>query len=96
MQRVEQRQRFKSAKTVFRSESFYGYLMAMPAILGFLLFTIGPLIASFVLSFTDYSVTNKYQYVGLQNYSRLFSGEDVFFYKSLSVTFYYVLLSVPV
>ena len=53
MQRVEQRQRFKSAKTVFRSESFYGYLMAMPAILGFLLFTIGPLIASFVLSFSS-------------------------------------------
>ncbi|NLB90239.1 MAG: sugar ABC transporter permease [Clostridiales bacterium] len=70
--------------------------MASPAILGFFLFTIGPLLASLVLSFTDYSVTNQFEFIGLDNFKRLFSGEDVFFFKSLGVTFYYVLLSVPV
>lgn len=77
-------------------EEFFGRLMAAPAVLGFLLFTLGPLVASFILSFTDYSVTNQYQFIGLDNYKRLFSGDDPFFYKSIFVTFYYVSLAVPI
>ncbi len=77
-------------------EETFGYLMAAPAILGFLIFTLGPLLASLWLSFTDYSVTNVYQFIGLKNYQRLFSGADPFFYKSLGVTFYYVILAVPI
>jgi multiple sugar transport system permease protein len=69
--------------------------MASPAILGFLIFTLGPLLASLYLSFTDYSITNDYSFVGFENFRRLFTGEDSFFYKSLFVTFYYVLLAVP-
>ena len=76
-------------------EETFGYLMAAPAILGFFIFTFGPLLASLWLSFTDYSVTNVYKFVGLDNYRRLFSGADPFFYKSLRVTFYYVILAVP-
>ena len=77
-------------------EETFGYLMAAPAILGFFIFTFGPLLASLWLSFTDYSVTNVYKFVGLDNYRRLFSGADPFFYKSLRVTFYYVILAVPI
>ena len=81
---------------LMRKEEAYGYLMAAPAILGFFIFTLGPLLASLWLSFTDYSVTNVYKFVGLANYKRLFSGADPFFYKSLGVTLYYVALSVPI
>lgn len=77
-------------------ESLYGYIMAAPIIVGFFVFTLGPLVASLVLSFTDYSVTNQFQFTGIENFRRLFSGADPFFYKSLSVTFYYVILAVPV
>jgi len=73
-----------------------GLLFAMPAILGFLIFVFGPMIASLIYSLTDYSVfSDNTSFVGLNNYINMFSGEDPFFYKSISVTFYYVFLSVP-
>ncbi len=79
-----------------RKETIYGYGMAAPAILGFFIFTLGPLLASLYLSFTDYSITNDFRFIGIENFRRLFSGEDSFFYKSLFVTLYYVALAVPV
>jgi multiple sugar transport system permease protein len=72
-----------------------GILFASPAILGFLLFTLGPMIASLVLSFTNYSGSNKPTFIGWANYTKMFGGADPYFYKSLGVTFYYVVLSVP-
>lgn len=82
-------------KKVKSNEQFFGILFALPAILGFLIFVLGPMIASLVYSFTDYSLFNKPTFIGLQNYKDFFSGTDPFFYKSLLVTFYYVLLNVP-
>ena len=73
----------------------WGILFTSPAILGFLIFTIGPMIASLILSFTDYRVTNDPQFVGLKNYVTFLSGEDHFFWQSMKVTFVYVLVSVP-
>ncbi|WP_435530619.1 carbohydrate ABC transporter permease [Paenibacillus favisporus] len=67
----------------------------MPAILGLLMFTLGPMIYSLFMSFTDYTGSNSPAFVGLENYKRMFSGEDQYFYKSLAVTFYFVILSVP-
>ncbi|WP_123042079.1 carbohydrate ABC transporter permease [Cohnella candidum] len=79
-----------------RKGLFYGLLFTSPAILGFLIFTLGPMIASLVLSLTDYNVFREHTaFVGFDNYSKLFSGEDELFYKSLGVTFYFVLLRVP-
>lgn len=72
-----------------------GILFALPAIIGFALFTIGPMLYSFYISFTDYSGTNVPTFTGLDNYTRMFSGEDQYFYKSLGVTLYFVVLSVP-
>jgi len=72
-----------------------GVLFALPAILGLLIFTLGPMIYSLYMSFTDYSGSNSPAFVGLDNYTRMFSGEDQYFYKSLGVTVYFVILSVP-
>ncbi len=83
-------------KFKLKKETIYGYGMAAPAILGFLIFTLGPLVASLYLSFTNYSVTNNFQLIGFENYRKMFSGDDGFFYKSLLVTIYYVVLAVPI
>lgn len=72
-----------------------GILFAAPAILGFLIFTAGPMIASLIYSFTDYALVNDWKFIGADNYIELFSGEDPYFYQSLKVTIYYVALSVP-
>ena len=72
-----------------------GYLLAAPAILGFLIFTMVPMVASFVLSFTDYQIINTPSFVGWRNYRELFDGTDSLFFKSLKATNYFVFLSVP-
>lgn len=87
----------KSKKKKSRSykNELYGILFAFPAILGLLIFTLGPMIYSLYMSFTDYSGSNTPTFIGLDNYKRMFSGEDQYFYKSLGVTLYFVVLSVP-
>lgn len=79
-----------------RKELLYGLLFTSPAILGFIIFTLGPMAASLGLSLTDYNVFKAHTaFVGFNNYARLFSGEDDLFYQSLGITFYFVLLRVP-
>ena len=79
-----------------KKESFFGILFALPVMLGFIIFVLAPLIVSLVLSVTDYNVLGAtIGFVGLDNYKHFFDGTDIYFYKSLGVTAYYVLLSVP-
>lgn len=84
----------QARKNRFRKNAL-GYLFAAPAILGFLIFTAGPMLVSLGMSFTDYSVTGGAHFIGFANFKNMFSGTDPYFYKSLWVTTYYVLLSVP-
>ncbi len=76
-----------------RLERRWGVLMALPAILGFVIFTIGPMLASFFFSLTDWTIGASPNFVGADNYTRLV--DDELFWKSLSVTTYYTLGSVP-
>ena len=79
-----------------KKEAFFGILFALPVMLGFLIFVLSPLVISLVLSVTDYNVMGaETHFVGLENFKHLFDGTDIYFYKSLGVTAYYVLLSVP-
>ena len=83
-------------KTAFRRRNARaGYLLASPAIMGFLIFTMLPMVASLVLSFTDYRIVNTPTFVGWKNYRELFDGTDSLFFKSLKATNYFVFLSVP-
>ncbi|TDC26680.1 sugar ABC transporter permease [Streptomyces sp. 8K308] len=77
-----------------RMEQRWGVALALPAIVGFLLFTAGPMLASFVVSLTDWTIGGKTNWVGLDNYRVMF-GDDDLFWKSLRVTLYYTLLAVP-
>jgi multiple sugar transport system permease protein len=64
-----------------------------PAILGVLLFSIGPMIASLWLSLTSYDMLSAPEFVGVANYVKLMG--DKLFLKSLSVTLLYAVVVVP-
>ncbi|MEV0381321.1 sugar ABC transporter permease [Nonomuraea sp. NPDC050643] len=76
-----------------RMERRWGLLMAVPAILGFLIFTAGPMVASFVFSLTDWQIGGTPSFVGLDNYTAM--AADELFWTSLSATTYYTLGAVP-
>lgn len=77
----------------FRREERAFWLFSAPWIVGFVVFIGGPIIASLILSFTDYNVQSAATFTGLKNYFDLF--QDPLFVKSLIVTGYYTLLVVP-
>ncbi|OZM80224.1 carbohydrate ABC transporter permease [Pseudonocardia sp. MH-G8] len=70
----------------------YGFLS--PWIVGMLLLTIGPMLYSLYLSFTRYNLMTPAQWVGLDNYVRMFTA-DPRYLASVSVTLRYVAISVP-
>jgi len=74
-------------------EALVGYLFLSPWILGFLIFLVGPMVASIYLSLTEYKIIRLPVWVGLANYARMFSDE--LFYHSMKVTVTYTALSVP-
>jgi multiple sugar transport system permease protein len=73
-----------------------GYVLISPWVVGFLMFTLGPVLASLGLSFFE-SDMFSYEFVGLKNYGTLFSFDETrsLFWKSLYNTTYYVFLSLP-
>jgi multiple sugar transport system permease protein len=70
-----------------------GYLFLLPWLIGLVLITLGPLIASLYLSFTNYSLIQAPSWVGFENYVRMLS--DPRLHKALAVTFIYVFVGVP-
>jgi multiple sugar transport system permease protein len=75
-------------------DNLAGYLFISPWIIGFLGLTLGPLLFSLAASFTDYNITSKMNFIGLENYKRMFTMDDLF-RTSLFNTLYYVIFSVP-
>ncbi len=72
------------------------YLFIMPALLGFVLLTLYPMIRSLYLSFTDASLLymDEAKWVGFKNYVNLLSGKDSYFWLSLKNTFIYAIFNV--
>lgn len=79
---------------VARAEERWGYTFIAPWILGFLIFSLGPMIVSLYYSFTKYEFPLPPKWSGLDNYVRAFVRDDLF-YTSLGNTAYYVFLGVP-
>lgn len=76
------------------AEAISGYLYISPWFLGFLIFTLGPFIASFLLSFSNYAIATPPRWAGLSNYRRAFFEDDLF-WTSLRRTVTYVVFAVP-
>jgi pectin-derived oligosaccharide transport system permease protein len=70
-----------------------GYLFLLPWLIGLVVIIGGPMIASLYLSFTNYSLIQAPEFIGLDNYIRMLN--DPRLHKSLGVTFTYVFVSVP-
>jgi len=71
----------------------WGIILALPAILGFFIWNLGPMIASFVIGFTDWSIAGSPKFIGLANYKENFF-EDFIARKSIVVTLYFAIGSV--
>jgi len=70
-----------------------GWLFASPWILGFILWTVGPMLASLWMAFTNWDLITTPTFVGAQNFTTMFADNLV--WKSLQVTTIYALVSVP-
>lgn len=77
-----------------RRSLFLGLLFISPWLIGFLLFTVYPLLSSFYYSFTRYDLLNPPNFLGLRNYVQIFS-EDPHFGTAVYNTVYYVGLGAP-
>ena len=77
-----------------KREAIAGYLFISPWIVGFLVFTLGAMIYSLVLSFTNYDLaTNRADPVGFDNFTRLIDDPKVML--SLGNTLFYAVMAVP-
>ena len=87
----------KSNKTLrqkLNTEETAGIICTLPFTFGFLAFTIVPMLMSLYYAFTDYDIKNPPVWAGLKNFIKMFT-DDPRFVKSLQVTFYFALTSVP-
>lgn len=76
-----------------RREALECYLFIAPVTFGLLVFTLGPILASLYLSFTEYNVFGAPTWTGIQNYVTLW--HDPLFWQSLKVTGLFVLMHLP-
>lgn len=76
-------------------EEITGWLFALPWLLGFLLFTAGPMLFSLYTSFTSYNIIRAPRWIGLDNYEDIFFS-DPFFWKALGNTFWMVIVKTPI
>jgi multiple sugar transport system permease protein len=77
-----------------REEERAAYLFLLPWLFGIVVFLLGPIIASVVISMTNWNIITEPAWVGLENY-RVMLFEDRKFWQSIQVTLYYTVLSVP-
>jgi multiple sugar transport system permease protein len=75
-------------------DTLTAYTFIAPWIIGFVLFTGGPIIASFALGFFRWKMIAPPRFLGLDNYARMFFEDDLF-RLSIKLTFQYVFISLP-
>lgn len=94
MQTVKKQSRFAYYKREIVKNKHYYFLMS-PYMLIFSLFTVIPVVISLFLSFFYFNMLEFPRFVGWQNYSRLFLGDDVFMI-ALKNTFLFAIITGPI
>jgi multiple sugar transport system permease protein len=84
----------ESARWRHVRESIPGWLFASPWLIGFVVFTAGPMLAAVYLSLTSYDLLQPPRWIGLGNFAQLIQDQRV--WNSLKVTTLYSFVSVPV
>ena len=87
-------QRILGVRKLVFIENLWFYLFISPWIIGFLVFTAGPMLASIAISFMCWELLQPPQFVGLNNWTAMF--RDELFWQSLKVTSIYTVFNVPV
>jgi len=77
-----------------RRQTLTGYIFISPWIIGLVVFNLGPIVAVFLLGFTDYPIIGSPEWVGFENYRKMFL-EDPLTLKAVLNTIYYVGFRVP-
>jgi len=77
-----------------RRQLFFGLLFASPWLIGFLMWTVYPMLSSIYFSFTRYDLLRPPVFIGFQNFKEIFFT-DPRMGNVIKNTLYYVLLSVP-
>lgn len=80
---------------IARGEAKWGFILIAPWVIGFLVFTAGPMIASLFFSFTSYDVLNPIRWVGLKNYLDIGGSDKTLVLKALSNSVYLAAVGVP-
>ena len=71
-----------------------GLLFVAPWLVGLIVFTIYPILASFYYSFTEYDIVSPPKFVGLANYQALLTT-DPLFYQAVGNTLFYAVIAIP-
>ena len=74
-------------------KSQIGFLFILPWVIGFIIFTVFPIIAALYIAMTDWSIIGQASFIGFQNFRAIFA--DPTFYKALLVTGRYAILAIP-
>jgi len=75
-------------------ETLTAWLFLLPSLIGFLIFTAGPVVAAGVISLLNWNLFSAPTWAGLKNFARL--GPDPTFWSALGNTAYFTFVSVPV
>jgi multiple sugar transport system permease protein len=81
-------------KSLIRRHNATGYLYLSPWLIGFLLFTFLPILASLFLAFTKYDILTLPTWIGFDNFDKMLF-HDRRFWRSIRATFYYVFTAIP-
>ncbi len=83
----------KLLKEWLRGETFVACLFILPSLIGIIVFVLVPAVRGFYLSFTNSDLLTRSDFIGFQNYERLF--DDNQFWSSLLITVKYVAWNIP-
>jgi len=84
----------KTKSSLAQQQRLWGWIFLSPWLIGFVLFTAAPVIASFAFTFTEFDLSNgDITFVGLKNWKLLYT--DPLSVTALEVTFKFALISIP-
>lgn len=79
-----------------KQETIWAYVFLLPALIGFLAFTVGPVVGGFLMSLTEWDLVSPPKFVGFLNYRRLFTvTQPLYFVQALKNTLW-VAASTPI
>ena len=84
----------KKPKLFTRKHNAIGYLFLSPWLIGFIAFTLLPILASLILAFTEYDILSAPKWIGVENFERMFF-HDRRYWRSVKATFYYAFTAIP-